>query len=233
MTDNAKNKFMNSSEAGYSLLELLLAVFIGSIVLAGAYSSYSVIANQYQKNSGVAEVRDFAIPTVTLISRDLRMAGFRAVDSNIESTYAEIDPPIIITNVAGACCDSFSVTYDKSTTSRIKVSYFIAARTNPARNALYMNIDTWTGNSWVSQTANAIVADYIEDFQVEGSQNNADGYPTLVNFGIVFRSRNKTPYSTAFTKTSYASGDNDGYTITDNYLREQFDYSVYLRNLID
>lgn len=227
------NVIKNNSEAGYSLLELLLAVFIGSIVLAGAYASYSVIASQYQKNSSVAEIRDFAIPTIKLIARDLRMTGFREVDTNIESTYARIDPPITITNVVNACCDSFSVTYDKALDNRVKVSYYVAARTNPSRFALFMDIDKWDGNAWVNQTTGAIVADYVEDFQIEGNQNNSAGYPTLINFGIVFTSRNKTPYANIFTKSTYASGDHDSYSITDNYLREQFDSTVYLRNLAD
>jgi prepilin-type N-terminal cleavage/methylation domain-containing protein len=229
---NLMNNILKNKEGGYSLLELILAMFIGAIVLAGAYASYSVIAAQYSRNTGVAEIRDFAIPTIKLISRDLRMAGFRAVDDNIESTYARIDPPIIITDVAGACCDSVAVTYDKSTTQRLRVTYYVAARANPTRNALFMNIDQWDGNNWISQTAGAIVADYVEDFQLEGSLNNSAGYPTLLNLGMVFRSRNKTPYSNIFTKSAYANGNNS-FTVTDNYLREQFDFTEHLRNLAD
>jgi prepilin-type N-terminal cleavage/methylation domain-containing protein len=223
-------RIRHTSQAGYSLVELLLALFIGSVVLGGAYASYTIVATQYKRNSGIAEIRDFAIPTLKLISRDLRMAGFRAVDSNIESTYPKIDPPIIITDVANACCDSFSVIYDKSTTQRLKVTYFVSTRLNPTRNALFMNIDQWDGSNWVNQVNNAIVTDYIEDFQISGSNNNTDGYPTLVNIDIVFRSRNKTPYSNIFTKSAYANGNNS-YAITDNYLREEFDSTVYLRNL--
>lgn len=222
-----------NKQSGYTLVELVLAVFIGSIVLAGAYASYSVIANQFQRTSGVSDIRDFAIPTITIISRDLRMAGFRSVDSNIESTYSKIDPPIQITDVAGACCDSFWVAYDKSSTQRVKVSYFVAARTNPARNALFLNVDQWDGNTWNNITSNAIVADYVEDFQVVGSSNNQAGYPTLVSFDIVFRSRNKNQIPVTFTKSAYGSGNNNSYSTTDNYLREEFDTSVILRNLLD
>ena len=227
------NKILNNKESGYSLIELLLAVFIGSIVLAGGYASFSVVSSQYQRNSGVAEIRDFAIPTIKILSRDIRMAGYRAVDNNIESTYAKIDPPISITDVSGACCDSFFVVYDKAADNRLKVTYFVAARTNPARNALFINIDKWDGSNWVSQSTNSIVADYVEDFQVEGSNNNSAGYPTLLNIDIVFRSRNKTPYANTFTKSAYANGNYNGYSITDNYLREEFDSTVYLRNLAD
>lgn len=219
--------------SGYSLIELILAVFVGSIVIAGAYASYSVVAAQYNRSSGVSEIRDFAVPTIGIISRDLRMAGHRAVDSNIESVYGKIDPPIQITDTASACCDSFFVAYDKDESTRLKVTYTVAARTNPDRNALFMDIDQWDGNAWNNTTNDAIVADYVEDFQIEGSDNNSAGYPTLISFNIVFKSKNKNQTPVTFTKSAYGSGNNDSYTITDNYLREEFDTSVILRNLID
>ncbi len=225
------NLIINKSEAGYTLVELLLAVFVGSIVLAGAYASYAVVAAQYTRNSGVSDIRDFAIPTISLLSRDIRMAGFRAVDSNIESVYGRIDPAVEITDVAGACCDTISVTYDKAEDERYRTTYFVSARFD--RNALFMNIQQWDGSAWTMITQDAIVADYIEDFQVEGSQNNSTGQPTMVDFSLVFRSRNKTKTPVTFTKSDYASGNYNSYSITDNYIREEFDTSVRLRNLLD
>lgn len=222
-----------SKERGYSLIELVMASFCGAIVLAGAYASYSVVAGQYNRGSGISEIRDFAIPTISIIARDLRMAGYREVDNNIESTYAKIDPPIQITDVASACCDSLWVAYDKDLSTRVRVTYFVTQRNNPTRNALFMNIDNWDGSAWINSTSNAIVADYVEDFQVVGSNNNLDGYPTLVEFNIVFRSKNKSQTSQTFTKSAYGSGNNNNYTITDNYLREEFEGSVILRNLVN
>ncbi len=222
-----------NTQSGYSLIELIMAAFVGSIVIAGAYASYSVVASQYQKGSGIGDVRDFAIPTISIISRDLRMAGFRAVDNNIETIYGRINPPIQITDTAGACCDSFWVVYDKDINTRLRITYSVAARANPTRNALFMDIDQWDGNAWNNTTNDAIVADYVEDFQVEGANNNSAGDPTLVSFNIVFRSRNKSQTPITFTKSAYGSGNYDSYSITDNYLREEFDTSVILRNLLD
>lgn len=221
----------NFKHSGYTLIELVLSVFVGSIVLAGAYASYSVVAGQFNRNSAISEIRDFAVPTIKILTRDLRMAGYRAVDSNIESTYAKINPPITITDVNGSCCDSFSVIYDKALDNRVRVSYMVLSRTNPNRNALYMNIDQWNGTAWVSQVNDAIVADYIDDFQIVGRNNNSSGYPTVIDFNLVFVSKNKTTGTNTFTKPAYSFGNNNGYSITDNYLREGFDYTVRLRNI--
>ncbi len=225
--------FMINKESGYTLVELLLAVFVGSIVLAGAYASYSVVAAQYQRNAGISEIRDFAIPTIKILSRDIRMAGYKAVDSDIQSTYGDIVTPISITDVNAACCDSFYVVYDKAADERYRVTYFIAARSDPDRNALYMDIEQWDGDSWVMQTNDALVSDYVVDFQLEGASNNDSGDPTLVNYNIVFQSRSKTKTPNTFTKSEYGSGNNDSYVVTDNYLREEFDTSIRLRNLED
>jgi prepilin-type N-terminal cleavage/methylation domain-containing protein len=221
----------NLNNSGYTLIELVLSVFVGSIVLAGAYASYSVVSGQFNRNSAISEIRDFAVPTIKILTRDLRMAGYRAVDSNIESTYARINPPISITDVNAACCDSFSVIYDKALDNRIRVSYFVANRNNPTRNALYMDIDQWNGTSWINQVNDAIVADYVEDFQIAGRNNNSSGFPTIIDLNIVFRSKNKTTGTNTFTKPAYSFGNNNGYSITDNHLRESFDYTIRLRNI--
>ncbi len=236
MNNRSKNKTFpktKSNIAGYSMLELILAVFTGSIVLAGVYASYLAVAYQYETNSATSEIRDFAVPTIRFITRDLRMAGFRSVDNNIESTYGRIDNPVSITDTgASACCDSLSIIYDRNFTTRIRVTYFTTMRINPSRRALYMNIDTYNGSSWVSQTSNAIVTDYVEDFQIAGSNANSEGEPTLVSFNLIFRSRDKVKTTQSFIKSAYGTG-NYIFTANDNYIREEFETSVMLRNIVE
>lgn len=222
------------SESGYTMIELLLATVVGSIVLAGAYVSYYIVEAQYNKNSAIGDLGDFAVPTLKILSRDIRMAGFKAVDTDIESAYGKIDNPFIITDSGNACCDSIEMIYDKSTTERLKVTYFVAPKTNDTtRNALYMTIEQYqSSGAWVTNVDSAIVADFVEDFQAEAVKANAAGEPTLVNLNIVFRSRNKTKTTQTFQKAGFSTG-NYVFSITDNYLRDEFETSIYLRNLVD
>jgi prepilin-type N-terminal cleavage/methylation domain-containing protein len=234
MTKNILNIKSRASEAGYSMIELLLATLVGGIVLAGAYASYNIIATQYKKNSSIGEINDFATPTLKIIARDLRMAGFKAVDSEIESTYGRIDNPVTIVDSGNACCDSISVVYDKSIGERVLVTYRVAPKTNdPSRNALYMDVDQFqSAGTWITVHNNSIVADFVEDFQIQTVQTNASGQPSLINLNIVFRSRNKTNNQSNFTKSDYETGNYD-FSITDNYLREGFETTILLRNLVD
>ncbi len=233
MTKNNLN-IKRVSEFGYSMIELLLATVVGGIVLAGAYASYNLIATQYKKNSSIGEINDFATPTLKIIARDLRMAGFKAVDAEIESTYGRIDDPITITDSGNACCDSISVIYDKSVTERVRVTYRVAPKANDtSRNALYMDVDQYqAAGTWVEVYNSSVVADFIVDFQVEATKTNASGQPSLVNLNIVFRSRNKTNSQSTFSKADYETGNYD-FSITDNYLREGFETTILLRNLVD
>ena len=222
------------NQAGYTLIELLLATVVGGIVLGGAYVSYSIIANQHSKNTAISDLNDFAVPTLKILTRDIRMAGFKAVDTDIESAYGRIDNPFTITDSGNACCDSFQIIYDKSTTERLRITYRVAPKTNDtSRNALYMDVEQYqSAGTWNDVTTSALVADYVEDFQIEATQTNSSGDPTLVNLNVVFRSRNKTKKPSSFQKASYSSG-NYVFSITDNYLREEFETSIYLRNLVD
>lgn len=223
-----------NSEAGYSMIELLLATVVGAIVLGGAYTSYSLVAKQYNKNSAIGDVSDFAIPTLKILIRDIRMAGFKAVDTDIESEYGKITDPFIVTDSGNACCDSIQLIYDKATNERLRITYDVAPKINDTtRNALYMDVEQYqTSGAWVSLYTDALVADYVEDFQVEVIKTNSSGEPILINLNIVFRSRNKTNSTQGFEKAGYTTGNYD-FSITDSYYREDFETSIYLRNLVD
>lgn len=224
----------NNSEAGYSMLELLLATVVGGIILAGAYVSYSIVAEQYNKNTALSDLTDFAIPTIKIISRDVRMAGFKSVNTDIESSYGRIDNPVAITDSGNLCCDSITVIYDKSVTERFRVTYRVAPKTNDtSRNAIYTDKEQYqSSGTWADVYNNALVADYVEDFQLEVQETNQAGEPILINMNIVFRSKNKLKQASSFSKASYSAG-NYVFSITDNYLRDEFEATILLRNLVD
>lgn len=236
----------NNNQKGFTLVELLLALFCGSIVLAGAYASYTVISDQYQRNSGLAEIRDFAMPTLKLLTRDIRMAGYTAVDSNTmlsnygSISYANSDPdpskdlsPVKIDdNFNNNIFDKISVVYDKVLDDRYRVSYYVGTKGD--HYALYTDIEKWNGASWdPPSVSGAIVADYVEDFQIEGYNNGApDGLtPNFIGLNIVFRSRSQTKSLNTFDKADYGYGKDNNFTTSKYYLFEEFDAAVKLRNL--
>lgn len=219
--------------SGYTLIEMLLAVVVGAVVLGAAYSSYNVVGNQFNKSSTQSEIDEMAIPTLRILERDFKMAGYRAVDANIESTYAKIDSPLVITDSGtSTCCDSVSIVYDKALDERYRINYYIAARTGLNRNALFMTKDRWTGTVWQNQYTGILVADYIEDMQLKAEDVNSSSQPSLLSINLIFRSKTKTKTLNAFTKNSSSTG-NYNFTATDNYLRKEFETTIRIRNLED
>lgn len=68
---------MNHSAQGYTLVELLVAIAVTSIVLAGTYAAYTFFAQQQQSLLAQTEVDRNALRTIDLMQSDIRMAGFK------------------------------------------------------------------------------------------------------------------------------------------------------------
>lgn len=222
---------------GYSLLELMLSIAVGSVILAGTYTASVLVAKQYERISAFSQVQEMGIPTLRLISRDIRMAGHTALDeTTATSTYSTITTPITITDSGNACCDSISIIYDKDTATRNRYTYSVALRTaatatTPAKYGLFLTVENWDGTAWIaSTTTNALVADYIEDLQFVGSDNDASGNPRIVDVFMMFRSSSMLPGNITYSKPSQTQG-NHNYNVTDRYHRDEFSATINIKNL--
>lgn len=66
-----------SQSAGYTLVELMVALAVSSIVIAGTYGGYAVFARQQQLLQTQTEYDRNAMRAIDLISTDIRMAGYK------------------------------------------------------------------------------------------------------------------------------------------------------------
>ena len=226
---SCKKIFRDNS--GYTMVELLITVIIGAALLAAVYSSYTVVSRQYRTITAMAEVQEAGIPAIRLVSRDLRMAGYMALDANLQSGFGSINNPIVVTDSGNACCDRLEIIYDINLTTRYRTTYYTQARTNPARNALYVDRENWNGLAWSAVTTQSLVADYIEDFQVVTGATNSLGAPTIADISMIFRNKNSIPRpARSYTRPTYNVG-NFNLTANDSFHRDEFFSTVYIRNL--
>jgi type IV pilus assembly protein PilW len=65
-----------SQECGFSLVELLVAVAIGSIVLSAIVSTFVVQRKSYAVQEQITEMVQTARAAIDMISREVRMAGY-------------------------------------------------------------------------------------------------------------------------------------------------------------
>ena len=63
--------------SGVTLIEMLIGIVISSIIIAAMYTSYSIINNTYSRVTDVAGISKSGRDIVSMIMRDVRMAGFK------------------------------------------------------------------------------------------------------------------------------------------------------------
>ncbi len=74
---------------GLSLIEILIGIIITSIMMAAMYTSYSVVNQSYNQVSEKAKISKSSRDLVSMLMRDIRMAGFRYYAGSFEiSKYA-------------------------------------------------------------------------------------------------------------------------------------------------
>ena len=98
---NYLKELINKNQAGLTLIEILVALVITTIVLAGLYSAYSLVAKQFVQQTERGNIYNSGRNLITIISRDLRMAGFQHYDNS-----ASIPNPI------DSSCNQICIVYD-------------------------------------------------------------------------------------------------------------------------
>ena len=83
---------------------MLIPLVITTIVLAGLYTAYSLVAKQFVQQTERGNIYNSGRNLITIISRDLRMAGFQHYDNSTPITN-----PIVIND---SFCNQICIVYD-------------------------------------------------------------------------------------------------------------------------
>lgn len=179
---------MTQRQQGYSLIELMVALAVTSIVLAGTYAAYTFFSQQQQTLLAQTEVDRSALRVIDLMQADIRMAGFK--------DYVSVNPlfpnqAIVISNTA----DDLAVVYDVYDTSGnpypILVHYYLADHTSASgaiRKRLKRDLrqcndplapcNTSNSTALVSPEADGPgepILDWVSSFVVKGLNAKASG----------------------------------------------------------
>ncbi len=104
---------------GFTMVELLLALSITSILVAAAYRTFTSQHKVYEVQSDVMEMQQGVRVAMDILTRDIRMAGF--------SSTVTLTHPIAINPVEGGIrdgTDSISVQYQHNGVERT-ITYFV------------------------------------------------------------------------------------------------------------
>ena len=72
----------NHNNKGVTLIEILIGIIITSIMVGAMYTSYNVVSGAYKQVSDKAKISSSSRDLITMIMRDIRMAGFKYYSGN-------------------------------------------------------------------------------------------------------------------------------------------------------
>ncbi len=170
---------------GYTLVEMLVALAVTSVVLAGTYSAYNLLSYQQSTILGMSYIERGVLRTLDLMESDIRVAGYRE--------YQDTDPmlasqPIVITptNPGGELRLVFDDFDNNGSVYRALIRYYLSAYTSNngmTRNRLLRDwrkcdvpsvfCDMSNSTSMVNE--GEPVLDWVTDFKVEGLNPKASG----------------------------------------------------------
>jgi len=135
-----------SSIAGVTLIEILIGILISVIMMGAMFTSYNAVNNTYRQVTDRAKISQSGRDIVSMIVRDVRMAGFKYFNDTIQTT--DKHAPIIITKSTNfkTECDKIEIVYGdvnydasgspKYTYERFKVTYECKRSTIADKSAL-------------------------------------------------------------------------------------------------
>ena len=144
---------MRHNKKAFTLVEMLVALAVSSIIIAATFASFELIQKQYKKNIDVAELHTSGRAIMTILEREIRMAGYEFRDDKGLMTYGKIMDPLVITDSGNKCCDEVTIIYDEvfdtlnasgvvtsSTVERVKTRFWTetySSSKHGTRNRLY------------------------------------------------------------------------------------------------
>lgn len=102
-THSKYRKYPGASQDGFSIVELMIAITLGLLILAGVTTIFvknSQVRNEVEKSNRQIESGRYA---VTLLTEDLRMAGFLATFDPYQLIIKPGNPPLPLASMPDPC----------------------------------------------------------------------------------------------------------------------------------
>ena len=223
------------SNKGLTLVEVLIAVVVSSIVMAAMFFTYDIFQKSYKGIIDRSVVSQNSRNAFSIIIRDVRMSGYQ----DFNTRWSNLPSSTLIHTDSSNGPDSLEIIYDENKNDRIKIIYKLD-KEKLTDNYFFLAKARygWNGSSWSTTVAGGYnfekVADYFEDLQFSlkdsaGNKTSLSSNTKFIEIYAILKSPNeihKQPLAQNFTS------DNRKISETDKYLREDFFVSIYPRNII-
>ena len=240
---NLKNK-------AFTLIETLVALVIGMIAIGAMYFAYQYFNNTYQSITDRAAMSEAGRNSLSLIAKDLKNAGYKDINYSRSAWDRKIE---VKNNYNSRGADYLSIWFNSDQNTRIQSEYYIeqtGSQTNLVKQ-LIENPVVDPKKAYCERYSNQrnckpmVIVENVTDFQVvlrdsTGNELTSVGLSSAeaianqdkvhtAEIYVTVRSPNELYKTSKITKIL-----NHNFTLqkNDQYHRETFYLSVYLRNLI-
>ena len=234
----------------FTLIETMVALVIGMIAIGAMYFSYQYFNNAHQSITDRAKISELGRNTLSLIAKDLKNAGYKNINYSRSTWDKKIE---VKNNYNGQGADYLRIWYNSDQSTRLQAEYYTVKtgdQTNLVKklieNPQFENRQVYCERSDTQKNCEPLViVENVTDFQVvlkdiNGGELTAVGLSSAeaianqdkvhtAEIYVTVRSANKLYKTNKITKIL---NHNFSLQKNDQYHRETFFLSVYLRNLI-
>ena len=234
----------------FTLIETMVALVIGMIAIGAMYFSYQYFNNAHQSITDRANISELGRNSLSMIAKDLKNAGYKNINYSRSAWDKKIE---VKNNYNSQGADYLRIWYNSDQSTRMQAEYYIVKtgdQTNLVKklieNPQFENRQVYCERSDTQKNCKPLViVENVTDFQVvlkdiNGGELTAVGLSSAdaianqdkvhtAEIYITVRSTNELYKSNKITKIL---NHNFSLQKNDQYHRETFFLSVYLRNLI-
>ena len=234
----------------FTLIETLVALVIGMIAIGAMYFAYQYFNNTYQSITDRAAMSEAGRNSLSLIAKDLRNAGYKNINYSRSAWDRKIE---VKNNYNSRGADYLSIWFNSDQNTRIQTEYYIeqtGSQTNLVKQLIENPVvdpkKAYCERYDIQRNCKPmIIVENVTDFQVvlrdsTGNELTSVGLSSAeaianqdkvhtAEIYVTVRSPNELYKTSKITKIL-----NHNFTLqkNDQYHRETFYLSVYLRNLI-
>ncbi len=96
---------------GFTLIEILIAIVITSLMMAAMFTSYTIVNSTYRQVTDRAKISQAGRDTVGVMLREIRMAGFKYLNDNIAASTDHSPIQIYKGSGLAGTCDTIQIVY--------------------------------------------------------------------------------------------------------------------------
>ena len=234
----------------FTLIETMVALVIGMIAIGAMYFSYQYFNNAHQSITDRANISELGRNSLSMIAKDLKNAGYKNINYSRSTWDKKIE---VKNNYNGQGADYLRIWYNSDQSTRLQAEYYTVKtgdQTNLVKklieNPQFENRQVYCERSDTQKNCKPLViVENVTDFQVVLKDING-GELTAVGLSSADAIANQDKVHTAEIYVTVRSANelykankitkilNHNFSLqkNDQYHRETFFLSVYLRNLI-